>query len=438
MNNYYPQITIIDDGINQNLYDTGELKHNIQITPELHIHERVGYDPFLPSHGTTCAAIIKKYAPEAVLSSVKILNDDSRKGMKTQLIRALEWCVENNIRLINLSLGTIDYKDFIEVEKAVKYAWENGVIIVAACNNRNVFTCPASLENVIGVKCDTSGKLNGTEYIYNSFPPDGIDITACGIHDLVKYSGESKVTSSCNSFAAPDVTALVYNIIKNNPNMGLYELKEVLKQNSADSKHMEGSSYITNKSLKNKNYNIYINNSIEIPIIEVYNNYGNKITGFYKNLTEKFRVDGYNAICICTEEADKDLCNGLISIYSHLNDGKMSFDNIFFVKRIKLICSIYDPDIIIVPIDMTDDNRYIQLKDVESDLEADVKININENLNIEVMSTNENDESNENYQTNKYNETKAFASSDKQIDDIYKYILSLFETNEERIDTYET
>ncbi len=421
-------ITIIDDGINQNLYATGELTHNLHITTELNICERVDYDPFLPSHGTTCAAIIKKYAPDAILSSVKILNDDSFKGMKTQLIKALEWCVDNKIRLVNLSLGTIDYKDFVEVEKAVKYASENGVIILAACNNRNVFTCPASLENVIGVKCDTSGTLKGMEYIFNSFPLDGIDITACGIHDLVKYSGESKITSICNSFATPAITALVYNIMKNNPNIGLYELKEALKQNSTDIIQLEGSSYIKNKINKDSDFNNYINKSIEIPIIEVYNNYGNKIYGLHKKLTEKFRVDGYNAICICTKDDEKDLCNGFISMYSHLEDGKTFLDNNFFVNRIKKICSIYDPDIIIVPIDMVKDNQYNQLA-IESDLEVDIKINIYENLNIEVISTNEYDESNENYQTNKYNEIKIFTLNEQQIDDLYNYILSLFNTN---------
>ena len=40
------QITIIDHGINKNLYATGELKHNLHITTELDICERVGYNPF--------------------------------------------------------------------------------------------------------------------------------------------------------------------------------------------------------------------------------------------------------------------------------------------------------------------------------------------------------------------------------------------------------
>ncbi|QNU67330.1 S8 family serine peptidase [Ruminiclostridium herbifermentans] len=436
MKEYSTNIAIIDDGINQNLYSIGELKHNIQITPELHIKERVNYDPFLPSHGTTCAAIIKKYAPDAVLSSVKILNDDSHKGMRSQLIKALEWCVENNISLINLSLGTIDYKDFIEVEKATKYASNNGVIIVAACNNRNVFTCPASLENVVGVKCDRSGTLIEMEYIYNSFSLDGIDITACGIHDLMKYSGEIEITSPCNSFAAPAVTALICNIIKDNPNIGISRLKEALKRNATNIIQIEEVSYIENKVNIGNCFNNSTNKSIEIPIIEVYNNYSNKVYDFYKKLTAKFREDGYNAISICTE-AEKDLCNGLISINSGLIDDEIPLDNNFLVNRIKMICDIYDPDIIIVPIDMMKDNYYTNLEAVESDLEIDIKININENLDIEVMSENEKYEDCEIYPNNKYIETKTFTFNDQQIDHLYNYILSLFETNEGKIDTYE-
>jgi hypothetical protein len=438
MGKYSINVAIIDDGINQNLYSIGELKHNIQITSELYIQERVDYDPFLPSHGTTCASIIKKFVPDAPLSSVKILNEDSHKGMRSQLIKALEWCVENNIRIINLSLGTIDYKDFIEVEKAVKYTSDNGVIIVAACNNRNVFTCPASLENVIGVKCDRSGTLIEMEYIYNTFPLDGIDITACGIHDLVKYSGESVITSPCNSFTAPAITALVYNIMRNNPKIGLSKLKEVLKNKATDITQIEGGSYIKNNIVLGNVFDKHTNKSIEIPIIEVYNNYSNKIYDFYKKLNEKFRADGYNSVCICVEDDEKDLCNGLISITRGLTEDKIPLDKSFLVNRIKMICDIYDPDIIILPIDMTEGNRYTQLEAIESDLEVDIKININENLDIEVMSENENYEDGEVYSTNKYIETKTFTFYAQQIDHLYNYILSLFETDEGKTDTYET
>lgn len=38
---YKPHIAIIDDGVNEKLYKTGELKYNIEITPELHVSERL-------------------------------------------------------------------------------------------------------------------------------------------------------------------------------------------------------------------------------------------------------------------------------------------------------------------------------------------------------------------------------------------------------------
>ncbi len=56
-------IAIIDDGVNENLYNTGVLKYNIEITPNLMIRERKKYDRYKSSHGTICAAIIKNICP---------------------------------------------------------------------------------------------------------------------------------------------------------------------------------------------------------------------------------------------------------------------------------------------------------------------------------------------------------------------------------------
>lgn len=170
-------IAIVDDGVNEGLYNTGSLKYNIEITPELNIVERSEYNRYLPSHGTTCAAIIKKYSPGAVIGSIKVLNDSGR-AVRDQLIAALLWCADNAVRLVSVSLGTIDFRDYEAVRKAVNYAAPKGVIIVSACNNKTVFTYPASLSNVIGVKCDIENNLKEGQYRYNYYPLDGIDITA--------------------------------------------------------------------------------------------------------------------------------------------------------------------------------------------------------------------------------------------------------------------
>lgn len=116
----YPVVAILDAGANEKLHNMGFLAHNIEITSDLQIHKREDYDPLFPSYGTNCAAIIKKYTNDAILSSVKILNNDSHKGMKEQLILALKWCADNGINIANLSFGTIDFRDFIEIRDVVK------------------------------------------------------------------------------------------------------------------------------------------------------------------------------------------------------------------------------------------------------------------------------------------------------------------------------
>lgn len=235
MNTKLIHIAIIDDGINEERYVTGQLLYNLEVTQELLIKERVGYDTFLPSHGTTCAAIIKSYLPNACLSSVKVLNEQNGKGMKKQLIKALEWCADNGVNLVNVSLGTIDSRDFTEIKEVVNNVYKRGLIIVAACNNLNIFSCPASLTNVIGVKCIAGVKMNEGQYIYNYYATDGIDITAYGEHNIVNYLGEGKKTFQCNSFAAPYITSKVHDIMMNHPGITLEAIKEKLRENAANS-----------------------------------------------------------------------------------------------------------------------------------------------------------------------------------------------------------
>ncbi len=222
-------VAVIDDGICENSFNMGLLKHNIEITPDLEIRERVGYNTCEISHGSICAQIIRKYAPDAVLSSIKILNDSS-KCSKEQLIKALIWCADNDIKIVNLSLGTIDYKDFPSISHAVNQVYKKGLIIVAAANNRDVFTYPASHTNVIGVKACKLQSMEDKQYIYNRCSLDGIEITACGTY-LYK-DGEKEKTVSGSSFAAPIITALTYNILRKYPAAGLEEVKEMLRKSA--------------------------------------------------------------------------------------------------------------------------------------------------------------------------------------------------------------
>ncbi len=255
---------VVDDGISEKLYNTGDMKYNIEILADLTIRERKNYDAYAQSHATTCAAIIRKYAEGAPVSSIKILDNERKTGRKGQLIAAISWCTENNIRLINLSLGTIDFRDFQDIKKCINHAAGKGIIIVAACNNRNVFTYPACLSNVIGVR---SRKIYfDDQFSINLNPLDGIDILASGRHRLTDTFHKELCTGAANSFAAPMISAKVYNILKRKGFISLEEIKRELHKEASSflgeayNPYMKlntdwvGSAIIINVGLKNDKY----------------------------------------------------------------------------------------------------------------------------------------------------------------------------------------
>lgn len=221
-------VAVIDDGVNEKKFLTGPLLKSIEINEALHIVQPLTSPPE-ESHGTLCGAIIKRYAPQASLVSIKILNTDCVCN-PDQLVTALEWCCENRIRIVNLSLGSIDYRDFSKIAASVNRIVKKGVIIIAAFSNQNIYTYPASLSNVIGVKADVEDHLNEGEFYYHLCPYDGIEITAVANHRLIDTYGFSRTLFSTNSFAAPLITALVFNFINSNPSMDLPAIRKNLFQ----------------------------------------------------------------------------------------------------------------------------------------------------------------------------------------------------------------
>ncbi|PYG84361.1 subtilase family protein [Ruminiclostridium sufflavum DSM 19573] len=353
-------IAVIDDGISEGLYGIGKLEQNIQITPELRICQRTGYDLTASSHGTTCAAIIRKYAPEAVLSSVKILGENTMRGMKEQLVEALDWCVKNNIKLINLSLGTIDFKDFNLIKPAVDLACESGIVIVAACNNRDIYTCPASLPNVIGVKCDTTDTLGEGDIAYNSADSAGIEITAYSKHKLTKSPGIITATGVCNSYAAPLVTACVHNILREKPCITFKNLLKELEKKSC--------SNFNEKAICRQDIHKSPKIDIDIPILAVYNFENGFEYDVERELCRLFRKDGYNAIYACNDKYEEEIINGIVSINS-CEDDKSSIS----IEGITRIYTVYDPDIIIAGINLRGRNTFCR-KEIELPFETDIKI----------------------------------------------------------------
>lgn len=214
-------IAVIDDGINRYMISS-DIRSSIMITNDLDIVSYHNTDREKLTHGTICASIIESYFHNAVFSSVRILSDRMR-GSINQLVKSLEWCMLNDIDVVNISLGSHYSKDKDVLKKVINQVTKKGLIIISASDNNDYLTFPASFSNVIGVKRDTRNILWNNEYSVNKNIIDGIEFIAYSRH---KLSVSSNYTcSDSNSFAAPFITAKVCELMSKHSSWNIDTIK---------------------------------------------------------------------------------------------------------------------------------------------------------------------------------------------------------------------
>src|SRR6202167_1607229 len=108
-----------------------------------------GYEDTL-GHGTAVAAIIHHLNPDADLVAVKIFDRKLATSLPV-VIRAIDWCLEHDIQVINLSLGTLNPEHRSAFEDAVARTRQAGAVIVSALEMSGAAALPGSLAGVIGV-----------------------------------------------------------------------------------------------------------------------------------------------------------------------------------------------------------------------------------------------------------------------------------------------
>ena len=128
-------------------------------------------------HGTHCAGIIaaqpngndariRGIAPEAEIFALKVFPG----GFVSDLIEAIDWCCENGIDLINMSLGSPEPS--AALAQAIESAYAAGVAIIAATgNDGSHIAFPGSHPRVIAVSA--LGRLG-------TFPSDSAHILKIG------------------------------------------------------------------------------------------------------------------------------------------------------------------------------------------------------------------------------------------------------------------
>lgn len=112
-------------------------------------------------HGTTVLSIIKE-KNDAQIYYASVL-DSNLMGDIDNVVSAIYWCVDKKVNIINMSFATT--QDDPKLRKAVRYAQDNDIIVVASCMNYyNGYSYPAMYPGVMSV---TDGSFDKAKFKLN-------------------------------------------------------------------------------------------------------------------------------------------------------------------------------------------------------------------------------------------------------------------------------
>jgi len=252
------------------------------------------------SHATLCSKVFFNHVTcDCEISYLNIWEEDEINANIRDLVKALSWCLENDIQLINLSLGTTRLADIPDLLTVTNQLIVKGVIIVAASSNQRKLTFPAAFEQVIGVKAIPENKKQKTGFIYHETSIDRIQISCYFSDEFLDYKEEYYYLGASNSLVAPIVSAKVCDLLSE----GYNSLEEIKKQ-------LKACSFEKASETLRKMYKKYFEGEIEIPVL-VY--LKGKNEHFFKDFNNYFANQNYHGICL-SEYSDNDFLASVINI----------------------------------------------------------------------------------------------------------------------------
>jgi subtilisin len=174
-------------------------------------------------HGTAVAGIIHQLAPEARITSVKVLGG-GLTGKAAAFDYGLRWAVENRFDVINLSLGTTRRDWALPFYELCDQAYFQGSFLVTAANNIARMSFPSIYASVTSVACNTT--TDPFRFHYNPEPPT--EFLARGIDVDVAWVGGGRMCGTGNSYAAPHIAGIAALIRSKHPELRPFQLKTVL------------------------------------------------------------------------------------------------------------------------------------------------------------------------------------------------------------------
>lgn len=175
-------------------------------------------------HGTACAGIIRRMAPDCEIYSVRVLGP-KLTGKGFVFAAGLRWALRNGMRVVNLSLST-GKRDYYSVfHRIADEAAFRRVMLVCAINNMPGPSFPAEYSSVFSVASheDVDDPL---AFDYNPSPP--AEWGAPGIDVEVPWLEGKTIVATGNSFAAPHIAAVLTLILAKHPELTPFQAKTAL------------------------------------------------------------------------------------------------------------------------------------------------------------------------------------------------------------------
>jgi subtilisin len=219
------RVCILDSGIDAGHPMVGDLESAVAVTidpeGELSIHEDTEGDSC--GHGTACAGIVRALAPDARISSVRVLGAGF-KGSGRALLEGLRYSIEQGYDVVNMSLSTSKPEFARVLHDLADTAYFRRTLLVASAHNMPVESFPWRFSSVISVG---SHELEDEMAFYaNPEPP--VEFFARGVDVEVAWLGGSSIRVTGNSFATPHVAGLCALVLGKHPELKPFQVKSVL------------------------------------------------------------------------------------------------------------------------------------------------------------------------------------------------------------------
>ena len=180
------RVCILDSGVDPSHPRVGDLESAVAISvsgdDEIVAEEDTEGD--VSGHGTACAGIVRQLAPEASISSVRVLGANFT-GSGNVLLGGLRYAIEQGFDVINMSLSTTKKPFATVLHELADSAYFRRTVLVASAHNMPVESYPWRFSSVISV--GSHEEADPLTFFYNPAPP--VEFFARGVNVEVAWIG---------------------------------------------------------------------------------------------------------------------------------------------------------------------------------------------------------------------------------------------------------